>query len=75
MEHLGDMKSMTNLDKIRRMGPEDLAGFLDRVHADPCRTCCGHLDRCRRNNAWEPVCRRHFEEWLKEETEENNADD
>ena len=64
---------MTNLDRIRRMGPEDLALFLERVHADPCRACCSYLDRCRRNNAWEPVCRRHFEEWLKEGVEKNNG--
>ena len=32
---------------------EELAAKLERVHAAPRRTCCGHLDRCRRNNAWE----------------------
>ncbi len=44
---------MTNLNRIRAMTTAELAAFLERVYADPCRTCCGHLDRCRRNNAWE----------------------
>lgn len=44
---------MTNLNRIRAMTTAELAAFLERVHAAPCRTCCGHLDRCRRNNAWE----------------------
>lgn len=60
---------MTNLNRIRAMTKAELAAFLERVHADPCRTCCGHLGRCMLNNAWEPVCRRHFEEWLREEQE------
>ena len=61
----------TNADRIRRMSDEELAGFLDRVHADPCSSCCGNLCWCRRNNALEPVCPKHFLEWLRQPAEED----
>lgn len=57
---------MTNADRIRAMTDAELAEFLDRVNDFPCEACCGNLDQCRRNNAPEPVCKRHYLEWLKE---------
>ena len=58
---------MKNAERIRRMNDNELADFLDQVNQDPCKACCGNLDRCLRNNAPEPVCKCHFLEWLKEE--------
>lgn len=60
---------MTNADKIRSMSDGELAEFLGRVDDCPCTACCNNLHRCRRNNAPEPVCKRHYWEWLKEEEE------
>ena len=62
---------MTNAGRIRAMSDEELAEFLDQVERFPCGACCGNLDLCRRNNAPEPVCKRHYLEWLKEEDETN----
>lgn len=58
---------MTNAEYIRNMDDEAFADFLNRVHMDPCRTSCGNLARCLRNNMWEPVCKRHYQDWLKAE--------
>lgn len=58
-------KPATNADIIRRMNDEELAEFLERVHNDPCSSCCDNLYWCSRNNAPEPFCRRHFQEWLR----------
>lgn len=58
---------MTNIEKIRNMSEEELAEFLDKVHEYPCIVCCNNLSCCRRNNAPEPVCKRHYLSWLKEE--------
>lgn len=63
-------KPRTNADSIRAMDDEELAEFLDRVNDFPCEACCGNLSRCRRNNAPEPVCKRHYLEWLKEERQD-----
>ena len=62
---------VTNADRIRRMSDKDLAEFLNRVHVDPCSSCCGNLYWCRRNNALEPVCKNHFLEWLQQPAEED----
>ena len=61
----------TNADRIRRMSDKDLAEFLNRVHVDPCSSCCGNLYWCRRNNAPEPVCKNHFLEWLQQPAKED----
>lgn len=61
-------KRMTNADKLREMSEEELADFLDRVHNSPCDACCGNFNRCLRNNAPEPVCKRHILEWLEDES-------
>lgn len=61
---------MTNSEKIKRMSDEELSCFLDRVHEFPCDVCCNNLSWCRRNNAPEPVCRRHILDWLKEKSKE-----
>lgn len=63
---------MTNADKMRHMTDEELADFFDCVNHDPCEACCNNLYWCRRNNALEPVCKRHFLDWLKEETQNQN---
>lgn len=57
---------MSNSEKIRSMTDEELAEFLEQVHDFPCTVCCNNLSWCRRNNATEPVCSRHFLEWLRE---------
>lgn len=59
----------TNGDYVRSMSDQELADFFKQVHAYPCAACCGNLDKCRRNNAVEPVCERHFAEWLRKERE------
>ena len=61
----------TNSDIIRRISDEELAEFLNRVHVDPCSSCCGNLYWCRRNNAPEPVCKDHFLEWLQQPAKED----
>lgn len=68
-EYAGKSKYTTNADHIRAMSDEELARFLDCVHADPCSSCCGNLYWCRRNNAPEPVCKNHFLEWLQQPVE------
>lgn len=64
---------MTNLERIRRMTAEEFAEFLDQVDTYPCTACCNNLHMCRRNNAPEPACKRHYLEWLKEEVRVNDA--
>ena len=61
----------TNADRIRAMSDEELAAFLERVHVDPCSACCDNLYWCRRNNAPEPVCQKHFLKWLQQPAEED----
>ena len=58
---------MTNADRIRTMSDQALAEFLGLVHIDPCGACCNNFDRCRRNNAFEPDCKRHYLDWLRED--------
>ena len=55
----------TNADRIRAMSDEELAEFLDGVHGFPCEACCDNLSLCRRNNAMEPICKRHYLDWLR----------
>lgn len=62
---------LTNADRIRAMSDEELAEFLERVHNFPCESCCDNLYWCRRNNAPEPSCRNHFEDWLRQPAEED----
>lgn len=62
---------MTNADRIRDTSDEELAAFLERVHVDPCSACCDNLYWCRRNNAPEPVCQKHFLKWLQQPAEED----
>ena len=61
----------TNADRIRAMSNKELAVFLERVHVDPCSACCDNLYWCRRNNAPEPVCQKHFFKWLQQLAEED----
>lgn len=58
---------MTNADRIRAMDDEELVNFLSKAHRNPCDCCCSNLQRCLRNNALEPVCERHWLEWMREE--------
>ena len=65
-----DPEIITNADRIRDMSDEELAEFLERVHDNPCDACCGNGGQCRRNNAPEPVCQKHFLKWLQQPAEE-----
>lgn len=58
---------MTNAERIRTLQERELAEFLQAVHDNPCEACCNNFDRCRRNNAWEPDCKKHYLEWLRSE--------
>ena len=69
-EYAGNSKPMTNADRIRAMSDEEMAEFLERVHVDPCSACCDNLYWCRRNNAPEPFCQKHFFIWLQQPAEE-----
>lgn len=60
----------TNADRIRAMSDEALAEFFEKVHEYPCEACCNNLSSCRRNNALEPVCKRHYLDWLQQPAEE-----
>ena len=60
-----------NADRIRRMSDVELAELLEHVHRNPCTACCGNTYWCRRNNAPEPDCKKHFVEWLKAPAEED----
>lgn len=62
----------SNADRIRSMSDEELAEFLSHVHDDPCESCCGNLYWCRRNNAPEPICQKHFLEWLQQPKKEGH---
>ncbi len=63
----GQDTNKTNADKIRAMNDVELANFLQSVHDDPCDNCCDNLYWCRRNNAPEPICKKHFLTWLQAE--------
>lgn len=62
---------MTNNDKINAMTPEEKAELFEQIGVYPCKAICSNLDRCMRNNAPEPVCKRHYLDWLQEETEKD----
>ena len=62
---------LTNADRIRAMSDEELVTFLERVHDNPRDACCGNWGQCRRNNAPEPVCQKHFLKWLQQPAEED----
>lgn len=63
----------TNADRIRAISDEALAEFLEKVHEYPCEACCNNLSSCRRNNAMEPVCKRHYFAWLQQPAEEEHS--
>lgn len=64
-------QKLSNADRIRSMSDEELVTFLERVHYNPCDACCGNGGQCRRNNAPEPVCQKHFLKWLQKLAEED----
>ena len=64
-------QKLSNADRIRAMSDEELVTFLERVHDNPCDACCGNWGQCRRNNAPEPVCQKHFLKWLQQPAEED----
>lgn len=72
-EYAGNSKPISNADRIRVMSDEELAEFLKRVHVDPCSACCDNLYWCRRNNAPEPVCQKHFFKWLQQPAKEGET--
>lgn len=63
---------MTNGGWIRSLTDEELAEFLDHAIEFPCDGCCNNLSWCLRNNAPEPVCKRHYLDWLKEDKNDEN---
>lgn len=60
-------KTPTNGDKIRSMSDEQLAELFEAIadKGQSCTAICGNVERCKRNNAPEPVCKRHYLDWLR----------
>ena len=58
----------TNADRIRAMTDEELAELFHAIVDDgqSCTTICDNYDRCKRNNAWEPICKNHYLKWLQQ---------
>lgn len=62
---------MKNSDVIRAMSDEELAELFEAIadRHESCSVICNNFDRCRRNNAWEPVCKNHYLAWLQSPAE------
>ena len=58
----------TNADRIRAMSDEELAELFDSIvdNGMSCHLICGNLDKCKRNNSIERICKNHYLEWLKQ---------
>ena len=59
---------MTNADRIRSMSDEELAELFGSIADDgkSCSLICGDLDKCKRNNSIERICKNHYLKWLKQ---------
>lgn len=59
---------ITNADRIRAMNDEELAELFESIVDDgrSCSLICGDLDKCRRNNSIERICKNHYLKWLKQ---------
>lgn len=64
-------KVKTNADRIRAMSDEELAELFGSIIDDgkSCSLICGDLDKCRRNNSIERICKNHYLKWLKQPAE------
>ena len=64
-------KTMTNAQKIRAMNDEELAELFGSIVDDgkSCSLICGDLDKCKRNNSIERICKNHYLKWLKQSAE------
>lgn len=62
---------MTNADRIRAMSDEGLVELFDSIvdNGMSCHLICGNLDKCKRNNSIERICKNHYLEWLKQPAE------
>ena len=63
------MADMTNFERIKNMSIDELAELLDEAVECCCTTICNDFDRCKRNNAIEPICKNHYKKWLESEVE------
>ena len=61
---------MTNFERIKNMSVEEMVEFLDAAVDCSCVTICNDFDKCRINNAIEPICKNHYKKWLESEVEE-----
>ena len=63
-----DKKLQTNADRIRSMSDEELAELFGSIADDgkSCSLICGDLDKCKRNNSIERICKNHYLKWLKQ---------
>lgn len=64
----------TNADRIRAMSDEELAELFDSIvdNGMSCHLICGDLDKCKRNNSIERICKNHYLKWLKQPAEVND---
>ena len=64
-------ETITNADCIRAMSDEELAELFSSIVDDgkSCSLICGDLDKCKRNNSIERVCKNHYLKWLKQPAE------
>ena len=62
----------TNGDRIRAMNDEELAELFDSIvdNGMSCHLICGDLDKCKRNNSIERICKNHYLKWLKQPLKE-----
>lgn len=68
-----DPEIITNADRIRAMSDDELAELF-YVIADKNESCvriCNNFERCKRNNAPEPVCQNHYLDWLRQPAKED----
>ena len=67
---------MTNADRIRAMSDEELAELFGSIADDgkSCSLICGDLDKCKRNNSIERICKNHYLKWLKQPVKDGEDD-
>ena len=71
--HVPKPTPKTNADRIRSMSDEELAELFGSIADDgkSCSLICGDLDKCKRNNSIERICKNHYLKWLKQPVEES----
>ena len=67
---------MTNAARIRAKSDEELAELFGSIADDgkSCSLICGDLDKCKRNNSIERICKNHYLEWLKQLVKDGEDD-